>query len=369
MKRTGFAELRLCEGYVPMYKEMVKLAAPTLEILIQEYGTQGVLKRFSDPVWFQCYACAMGFEHNYTGATTVTLKAIKESLQDKNVGIFVVGGKGENSRKTPEEIDRISEIFGFNESKTLKLVYTSRITAKVDNTLVQDSFSIYFHSMIIDEKGNYTVINQGMNTEEMLVRRYHWFDSKNFIEEPHASIAGSSRDIALDLTNKKSRETRKTIEDIIKDEKPEELQKKLLLLDRSRGQSKLVDFLPLKNVIRMPYYLSFPKSLNLEALRLSREAQNFEEILGTKGMGPSTMRGLAYIASLIYGSELSWKDPQRYCYAYGTKAGKPWYVERESMRASAEILKNAIEEAKLGKKEKLHALKRMGKILERVKED
>ncbi len=350
-----------------MYREMVRLAAPILEILINEYGTENVVKRFSDPVWFQCYACAMGFEHNYTGATTVTLKAIKESLQNKNLGISVVGGKGEESRKTPEEIKNLSERFNLKDKKTSTLIRASKITAKVDNTLIQDSFTIYFHSMIIDEKGNHVVINQGMNTHDMLVRRYHWLECRNPVEEPHTSISGVSKERVLDLTSRKSRETRKTIKEIVRDEEPEELQKKLLLLDRSRGQSKIADFVSSNNVVKIPYYLSFPKKLNLEALRISREAQNFEEILNAKGMGPSTMRGLAYIASLIYGSELSWDDPQRYCYAYGTKAGKPWYVERESMRTSAEILKNAIEEAKLGSKEKLHALKRMGRLLEKAK--
>ena len=363
MRRTGYAELRLCEGYVPQYREMVKLSAPITEILIEEFGTEEVVKRFSDPCWFQCLACALGFEHNYTGATTVTLKALKEALLNENLGITVVGGKGKLSRNTPREIINVGDNFSLKESKISDLTYASKMTAKTDSVCIQDSFNIYFHSMILDEKGNFAVVNQGMNVSEQLVRRYHWLNTDNFVEEPHTAINGRGLGAALDLTAKESKGSRKTITDIVHDEKSEKIQKTFLLLDRSDGQKKLVDFIRDYNIIKVPFYLMFPKRLNLEALRVAKEAQNFEEILGAKGMGPSTMRGLAYISSLVYGSKLSWKDPQRYCYAYGTKCGKPWMVERKNMRESAAILRNAIEQTKIGEKERLQAIRRLNEFL------
>ncbi len=364
MRRTGFAELRLCMGHVPMYREMVKLSAPLIEILVLELGTKKLIERFSDPLWFQSYACAMGFEHNYTGATTVTLKAIKEAVSGRNIGIAVAGGKGPASRETPNEIERFSEEANMSHSKTATLKRASRLSSKTDSSLVQDSFSIYFHSMILDEKGNYAVINQGMNTRDMLVRRYHWLNSDSFVEEPHSGIESSPVSVAMNLTSRESRETRKTITDIVRDEPYESLQNKLLLLDRSRGQRKIADFLNAESVKRIPFYLEFPRSLNRKAIEIAKQAENFEDVLSAPGMGQSTMRGLAYISSLIYGSKLSWNDPQSYCFAYGTKAGRPWYVERESMRESAEILRNALHDAKLGRKEKTNALRRLSRIAE-----
>ncbi len=360
MQRTGFAELRLCTGHIPMYREMVKLSGPLMEILASELGTKNLIERFSDPFWFQCYACAMGFEHNYTGATTVTLKAIKDSLENRDIGITVLGGKGSLSREAQKEIENLT---WFTDKKITRLKRASRMSAKVDNSLVQDSFDVYFHSMLVDERGNFAVINQGMNEKDMLVRRYHWMNTKTFIEEPHTTIVSSPVAKAMDLTSRRSRETRKTIRDIIHDEPPEAIHKKFLLLDRSKGQTKIADFVETPNVSRVPYYLTFPRRLNLEALRTAREcAETFEDIMDIRGIGKSTIRGLAYLSSLIYGTEISWKDPQRYCYTYGTKAGRPWYVERENMAESADILRTALEEARIGRKQKLNALRRLSKI-------
>lgn len=369
IRRTGIVELRLAAGPVPHYREIVKLSGPIIAVLINEFGTKEVIKRFSDPLWFQCYACIVGFEWQFSGMTTVPLMAAKEALAKENLGIKVVGGKGRKS-KAIKEIPSIGEQLGLSTKQIDKVNYASKLTCKVDSCELQDSHSLYWHSMLIDEKGNYVTINQKMNTQEGTVRRFHWaLNPKQFVEEPYSAAVGTEQKVVLDLTSKKSKECRKAITDIVSDTKPEKVQKTILTLDRGTAQTKLMDFIKINNVkvIKLPYYLQIPKRLNLEALRIAHELgeKKFESVLGVKGVGPATVRGLAYISDLIYGTKGSFKDPIRYTFGFGTKVNIPYPVNRRAMSEAAGILKLAVDEAKIGKKEKIDALKRLRKIVPR----
>lgn len=357
MKKTGTTDLRLCTGPIPHYKEMVLLSEPLIETLVNEFGTKEVIKRFSNPLWYQCLACCFGFEYQFSGMTTVVIKAIKDGIKNKNLGIEIAGGKGKESLGTPKELIYIGEKFNLNENKIEKLVLNSKLTSKVDNVAVQDSYSLYFHSSIFDEKGNSSVINQGMNLIEGMVRRYHWF---NPVSIDGNNIAGRKEKIVLDLTNKDEEETRKLILDLAREGK--KTAKTFLKLNTGVTQTNLINFGE-KKMIELPYFLKFPKKLNLEAMEIAKNANNFQEYLCSKGVGPSTMRGLAFVANLVYGSELSWKDPIKFCYAYGTKAGKPWMVEKKEMRESARIMKTAVENAKIGDKMKLRVLRKLSEFV------
>lgn len=352
--RIGVAELRLCEGYVPQYKEMVALAYPFLKLLVDEYGTKEVIKRFADPYWFQSFATALGFEHNYTGATTVTIRAIKEALNShESIGIKVVGGKGKEAIRVASELDE-------------DLANISRETAKSDNALLQDSYDLYFHSMIIEEKGNFTVINQGMNVNEQMVRRYHWYNPKSYQSLEGMSL---SKNYMLDIKNE--RELQKTIIDMAKDENPFKLERKILLLRKSyenyrKGNLTLLPREELrffKKLVVMPHYLYFPKELDAKALEVAKQAENFREFFMVKGIGKGTLRGLAYLSALIYGKEIQWENPQQYCYAFGTKAGKPWYVERKKMREAALVLRDIAEGLDVKSKRKKEVLKRLSGLI------
>lgn len=352
--RTGVAELRLCEGYVPQYKEMVVIAYPFLKLLVNEYGTKEVVRRFSDPYWFQSFATALGFEHNYTGATTVTIKAVKEALNGKkDLGIKVVGGKGKEAINVAKEVDTV-------------LAEISRETAKSDNTLMQDSYDLYFHSMIIEEHGKFAVINQGMNVKEQMVRRYHWYNPKGYESLEDMSLTCM---YVLDLKNEK--DLQKTMLDMVKDENPEKLERKILLLRKSyenfrKGNLTLLpkdEIRFFKKIVTMPYHLYFPNKLDVKALEVAKQAENFKEFFMVKGIGKGTLRGLAYLSALIYGKDFQWENPQQYCYAFGTKAGKPWYVERKKMREAAAILKEIAEGLDVETKRKKEVLKRLGKLI------
>jgi len=350
--RTGHADLRLCTGFVPQYKEIVALGGALLEYLVDEIGTAETLRRLSDPIWFEAMASAMGFEWQFSGATTVTMRALAEAIKGKEetLGLWIVGGKGNNARtvnKVPEDLKE-----------------PDITTTKVDSALIQDGYQIYFHAVLWDEKQRWAVINQGMNTEKKLARRYHWNWEAGVFLNDVVNVAGNPEKIVLDLQTKQSEENRRAVMDILHDEPPQRIKYKILSLRRRPGQMTLATYFGEVEVQWMPYAFKIPSKINEEALRIAKDAESFLDIIRTPGMGPSTIRGLSFLAALVYGAPASWKDPVKYTYAFGTKAGKPWMVEREEMRRAAEFIRSAVSEAKIGNKTKKKAMKRLSRILE-----
>ena len=371
IRQTGVVDLALVNGSVPHYEEMVKLAEAISAAIVTEYGTFEFIKRLSNPLFFQSFACVIGWEWWTSGSGTVVLRALKDALMKENLGIKVVGGKGLAGRKISQELEIAGEEFNLSTDKIENLKYVSKISAKVDSSALQDlSGQIYCHNVVVDEKGNWSVIQQKMDTKEKIARRYHWLcELKSFVEEPHSGIIGSKKqNLVLDLTSKKSENTRKSIVDLVNDTAPERLQTYLFTVQRSKEQKRLFEFIRLTQkikVVQLPGYLSIPNSFNLKILNRIHQTKIscFEELLATKGMGPSTIRGLSFISDIIYGTESSWSDPVKYSFAYGTKSGRPWFVQKDEMKKSAEILKQAIEESKVGKKEKLNAIKKLRDFL------
>ena len=107
--------------------------------------------------------------------------------------------------------------------------------------------------------------------------------------------------------------------------------------------------------------INMPQNINWKTMKRLYEFQpkNYEELLAFRGVGPATVRGLALVADIIYGEKPSWKDPVKYSYAYGGKDGVPFPVDRTAMDRSIEILRQAVEEAKIGDKDKMHSLQRL----------
>ena len=107
MPRVGVATIPLDYGKCPrwLFERMKRLSRGIIAAIVEEFGSEEVLKRLSDPVWFQSLGCVIGFDYNSSGLTTTTLGALKVGLFDiqDRLGIYVCGGKRE-SRKTPEEI-------------------------------------------------------------------------------------------------------------------------------------------------------------------------------------------------------------------------------------------------------------------------
>jgi hypothetical protein len=368
MQRTGVAKLPLHYGKAPRWLvvRMQKLAKEIVTIIVDEYGSGEFLKRLSDPFWFQALGCVLGYDWHSSGVTTVVTGVLKQAVVPEEHGVAVCGGKGKVSRQTPLEIERLGEEFGFSDAKIEDLRYASKMSAKVDNTAIQAGYQLYHHAFFVDEGGKWTVIQQGMCPQDRTARRYHWLSDivKNFVVEPHNAIVGEAkREIALDMTAKESEGCRKASVDLACE--PPKKVMRLIMSVRPAYQKSLEDWLPQTAQNQWKEYpidvLSMPANINWKALQQVYEfkPKNYEELLGFKGVGAATVRGLALIAELIYGEKPSWKDPVKYSFAYGGKDGVPYPVDRKAMDESIEILKRAVEDAKVGDAEKLKALNRL----------
>jgi hypothetical protein len=344
---------------------MRKLAKEIFTIISYEYGKEKILKRISDPFWFQALGCTLGYDWHSSGVTTVVTYVLKKAILPEEHNIGICGGKGKNSLNTPLEIEIVGKKFGLSNEEIEKLKYSSKISAKVDNTAVQAGYHLYHHVFFMTNDGEWAVIQQGMCPEDRTARRYHWLSYKinNFIIEPHNAIVGNVRKkIVLNMTAKKSEGCRKTSLDIVKDKS--RIMRRLMT-NRSLFQKSLVEWMPKTKETSLKRlqnnFLVMPRKINWKALDEVYEfqPQNYEELIAFKGIGPATVRGLALVAELIYGEKPSWKDPVKYSYAYGGKDGVPYPVNRKAMDESIHILKQAIQESKIGKKEKMQSLQRL----------
>ena len=369
MFRTGIASLPLHPGKAPAWltTRMRKLAKEITAIIINEYSTDTLLTRLSDPYWFQAFGCVLGYDWHSSGVTTVVTGILKQALSPQEHGVAVCGGKGKTSRKTPQEITNAAEQFGFSENTINALTYTSRITAKVDNTAIQAGYQLYHHAFLLTENKKWAVIQQGMSAEDRTARRYHWLSTNttNFIVEPHNAIVGDAkREKALNMTAKTSEGARKASVDIAK-EQPNRLTR-LFEAARPLQQKSLREWLPQNTTEQQGIaVLQMPRNINWKTLKQVYEFQpkNYEELLSIKGVGPATVRGLALVAELVYGEKPSWEDPVKYSFAYGGKDGVPYPVDRRAMDESIQLLKQTVQSAKIGDRDKVQSLQRLRRFV------
>jgi len=368
LKRTGITELPLHGGRCPpwLFGRMKQLSGAISEIIVQEYGGQELLRRLADPFFFQALSCVIGFDWHSSGTTTTTMGALKEAIDPEELGVAVCGGKGKTSKRTPQEIQEIAEVFSISSQKVEGLKYASRMAAKVDNACVQDGYQLYHHTFIVAESGEWAVVQQGMH--ERVARRYHWLSDgvRSFVEEPHSGIAGDRReDVVLDMTARDSGETRKASVDLVRDNPkhflPHVREAEQRSLDEYLGRSPQVQ----KLVMPAPHAITKLTKQTVTALQRAYEIQpeNYEELVAIRGIGPKAVRALALVSDLVYGKPPSWKDPVRFSFAHGGKDGVPYPVDKPTYDKTNEILRGAIQEAKVGQKERLGALKRLHEFL------
>ncbi len=370
MKRTGSVDLPLHGGKAPrwLFARMVKLSSALTDVLVYEYGQEEFLRRISDPYWFQAFSCVIGFDWHSSGTTTTACGALKMGLKPEETGIMVAGGKGKASRKTVTEIEKAGDLFSLSTQRIERLQYSSRMSAKVDNSCVQDGYQLYHHCFFLTEKGDWAVVQQGMSNS--YARRYHWLSDgvKSFVEEPHSGISSDRlEEQVLDMTAKESAESRKTSVDLIKDN-PKHIEKYLI---GSRPQRTLTEY----GADNGTEHYSLPAhhpvldidvgKKGMEVLQKAYELQpkDYEELVALQGMGPKKIRALALVSELVYGAKPSWKDPAKYSYAHGGKDGFPYPVHRSTYDSTIETLKDALSQAKIDKKEKLNAIRRLYEFL------
>ena len=371
--KTGIATIPLDYGKCPrwLFERMKRLARGISLAIVEEFGQEEFLKRLSDPVWFQSLGCVLGFDWNSSGLTTTTLGALKEALRgiEDELGIYVCGGKGKVSRKTPEEIKMIGIARGFEFFE--HLILASKLTAKVDSCLIQDGFQIYHHNFIFTKNGDFVVIQQGMNIKFQKARRYHWlsFKIKKFTQEPHSGIISDLRLKPLNLIAKESKENKKISLELIKEEPKTFLKDISSIVERENSlmvQMRFSNFCQLELRNREFYWHPIVKErFNLKRLKKIIEKihflkpENFEKLLMIEGVGPRTIRALSLVAEIIYGARPSFEDPARYSFAHGGKDGTPYYVNKKVYDKTIKVIEKGIEISKISLREKEKAKERL----------
>lgn len=385
MKR-GVATFTLDYGHCPpwLFQKMVRLGREMTQVLIDEYGPDEFIKRIADPVWFQSLGTVLAFDWNASGLTTILTAALKEAIrgQEKDLGVFIAGGKGKTSRKTPDEIINWGEKLNFNPSLSKQLVYSSKMAAKVDSSLVQDGYQIYHHAFFFSRNGAWTVVQQGMNTANVTARRYHWSDKidlsnrTNFINEPHKGIASQKfLTQVLNLTSKDSDKARNVSTDLVQSGTNQLLRDLNLLRKHQNDVSRMISvrkdgeehtFLKLEGVEFKHHDVEledFSKSKYLDKI-LSKlgetKPSDYEQIVATEGVGPKTIRALSLVSEVIYGAKPSYEDPARYSFAHGGKDATPYPVDKKTYDETISIMQRAVSKTKLPYAEKSKAIARLG---------
>jgi len=220
LRKAGLADLPLHGGKAPgwLVKRMIKLANCIVTVILEEYGRDVFLRRLADPYWFQALGCVLGYDWHSSGVTTVLTGVLKSAIDPSEFGLAVCGGKGRASKRAPSEISLAGETLGLSTSKIDELIYASRMSAKIDNSALQDGYQLYHHAFFLAEDGRWAVIQQGMNADNRTARRYHWLSEnlKDFVVEPHAAIISEHRSpLALNMTARESESCRKVSVDYL----------------------------------------------------------------------------------------------------------------------------------------------------------
>jgi len=359
MKRSGTADLPLHHGHIPKWlsERMSRLGFAITEAIITEYGTAEVLRRLSDPFWFQSLGAVMGMDWHSSGITTSVMGALKSAINpySKELGIYICGGKGKSSRQTPDELLFYSDRNGLDGNE---LVRCSKLSAKVDNTAVQDGFQLYMHSFVVNSEGLWTVVQQGMQDNTSTARRYHWHSAgmQSFVEEPHTAICGINQGPILNMVAKDALTSRNAVL-AMGNENPAHILSEIQHLVLPKHHDVRAKDVDLKRLGAMLW------------LTHEKQPADFEELLLLQGMGPRTLQSMALVSEVIYGTPSRFKDPSRFSFAHGGKDGHPFPVPLKVYDETLSVLSKAIGRAKIGETDKLHAIQQLSEISRRVEKD
>lgn len=359
LKKTGGIDLPLHGGNCPkwLFSRMRRIAASISEVIVSEYGTREYLRRISDPTFFQSLVCVSAMDWHSSGGTTTLTAAIKHALAELEIGVVACGGKGKTSMKSPNEVEKHSDDFSLSESKRKALLEATRLSAKIDSSCVQDGYSLYHHSFFMDEKGNWAVVQQGMNDLNGYARRYHWLETENFVDGPPEKIAGTKTEDVLNLVSRETKEMRENSLGLVQDN-PSRLKKYFT------GQTTLFDC----DIRKMPERHEILKcdmsKRDWQMLQHAYELQpeNYKEMVSLRGMGGKKLRALALVSRLLYGNKLDWKDPAVYSFAHGGKDSIPYPVDRKNYDHTIGFLREMIEDSEIEKQEKRNALRRLCRV-------
>ncbi len=382
MIKRGIATFTLDSGVCPkwLFERMVRLAREMLWVILQEYGPDEFIKRIADPVWFQSLGTVLAFDWNASGLTTILTAALKEAIRgyERDLGIFICGGKGKTSRKTPDEIRNWAGVLSLPAPEADNLVYNSKMSAKVDSCLVQDGFQIYHHSFLFSKNGSWAVVQQGMNTANQTARRYHWYSENltDLVCEPHSGIITQIKNPTLNLTAKDSQDNRDLSTELVQGNYPSLLKDLQILRKHSSKLSQMISLrhqekeLTLLNLENQEFFWhpvlleDFSQSSYLKKIIFKLcdiKPQDYEMLLAQAGVGPKTIRALSLVSEVIYGAEPSYQDPARYSFAHGGKDSTPYPIDRRTYDSTINFFHKVIQKLRLPFSEKRAILNRLQK--------
>ena len=359
MKRSGTADLPLHGGHVPAWlaNRMTELGTAIAEQVILNYGQSEFLTRLSDPFWFQAYGAVMGMDWHSSGITTTVLGALKRGMNPRfsELGLMVCGGRGRHSVRTPDELRAFSQKTGLNGDA---LARTSRLTARIDNNAVADGFQLYLHSFVITQSGEWAVVQQGMNPDSHLARRYHWHSTtvRDFVSAPHTAIVGEPQGEILNLVDVRAKRAQSALLTIAKEPVASSLKEasRLVMPKHHNVRAKDVDLKRLGAVLAVAH---------------EQELRDFASLLLVEGLGPRTLQSLALIAEVVHGAPARFSDPARFSFAHGGKDGHPFPVPLKTYDESLGVLRRSLEAARLGHTEKLEGFRRLDRLTRKVEEE
>ncbi len=351
-----YADLPLHYGRVPIWlaKRMSELGGAVVESILLDYGKSALLSRLSDPFWFQAFGSVLGMDWHSSGITTSVMGALKRAINPRfnELGIYICGGKGKHSRQTPNELIALADRTGLNGDE---LVRTSKLSAKVDNTAIQDGFQIYLHTFIVTNEGEWSVVQQGMNDHTGMARRYHWHSKKvsSFVEAPHTFIYGQNQGEILNLTDVQSRSAKESIVGITLENPAYMLPeiRKIIMPSHHDVRSEDVNIKRLGSIL---------------ALAHEKEVRDFESLLLLEGVGPRALQSLALVSEVIHGTPSRFTDPARFSFAHGGKDGHPFPVPIKIYDETINVLKGSVEKAKIGDTAKHQAIRNLTLITQQL---
>ncbi|TAI61777.1 DUF763 domain-containing protein [Bradyrhizobium sp. Leo170] len=372
-RRTGSADLPLHNGRVPAWlgQRMSALGAIITQAIVHHYGREEFLQRLAHPFWFQSFGAVMGMDWHSSGITTSVIGALKRGLVplQGELGIYVCGGRGSNSRRTPDELTALGERTGFDGAA---LTRASRLVAKVDSAAVQDGFELYLHGFFVTEDGKWTVVQQGMNGDKRQARRYHWHSEnlRSFVDEPHSAIDGPTQGEIINLTDHRAERSRSAQLDLLGALGPDGIAREYAALSKQPDPQPELPHLimPAHHDVRASDV--FTRRLH-GTLAAAAECgpRDFPELLLTSGVGARTVQSLAMVAEVVHGAPYRFKDPARFSLAHGGKDRHPYPVPIKVYDETIRVLKSAVQHASLGRDEEIQALKRLdnqARLLERT---
>lgn len=358
VKRSGVADLPLHGGHVPAWlaERMTALGTAIAESIVLLYGPSELLSRLSDPFWFQAFGSVMGMDWHSSGITTSVLGALKRGLNPRSseLGVYVCGGRGRHSRKTPDELRMIADRTSLDGAA---LVRTSRLTAKIDNNAIADGFQLYLHTFIVTRGGEWAIVQQGMDTSNRLARRYHWHSRtvRDFVSEPHTGIVGENQGVIMNLVDAHANPAQRAILDITR-ENPDRMVaevRKLVMPAHHDVRAENVDLKRLGAVLAVAH---------------ERNLQDFAELLLVEHLGPRTLQSLALIAEVVHGTPSRFSDPARFSFAHGGKDGHPFPVPLKTYDESIAVLRSSLDRARVGDADKMAGLTRLDRFVRAVEE-